>query len=100
MLGDVREQLGGAEVRDGLDRGGGPDRDADLQLDRGRPVAGGAWGRAIFYVDDVKSEFERLKGLGVKFTMPATKVTGSTIAILDDTCGNLVQITALDSWKS
>ena len=55
---------------------------------------------AIFYVDDVKSEFERLKGLGVKFTMPATKVTGSTIAILDDTCGNLVQITALDNWKS
>ena len=55
---------------------------------------------AIFYVDDVKSEFERLKGLGVKFTMPATTVTGSTIAVLDDTCGNLVQITALDNWKS
>jgi predicted enzyme related to lactoylglutathione lyase len=55
---------------------------------------------AIFYVDDVKSEFERMKGLGVKFTMPATKVTGSTIAVLDDTCGNLVQITALDNWKS
>jgi hypothetical protein len=30
--------------------------------------------------------------------MPPTKVTGSTIAVLDDTCGNLVQITALDRW--
>ncbi len=54
---------------------------------------------AIFYVDDVKSEFERMKGLGVKFTMPVTKVTGSTIAVLDDTCGNLIQIVALDRWQ-
>jgi predicted enzyme related to lactoylglutathione lyase len=44
----------------------------------------------------VQSEYDRLKGLGVKFTMPATKVTGSTIAVLDDTCGNLIQMTALD----
>jgi predicted enzyme related to lactoylglutathione lyase len=51
---------------------------------------------AIFFVDDVKREHERLAGLGVKFTMPPTKVTGSTIAVLDDTCGNLVQLTALD----
>jgi predicted enzyme related to lactoylglutathione lyase len=55
---------------------------------------------ALFYVDDVQSEYDRLKGLGVKFTMPVTKVTGSTIAILDDTCGNLVQIVALDGGKS
>ena len=51
---------------------------------------------AMFFVDDVQSEYDRLKGLGVKFTMPASKVTGSTIAMLDDTCGNLIQITALD----
>ncbi len=51
---------------------------------------------ALFYVDDVQSEHDRLKGLGVKFTMPVTKVTGSTIAKLDDTCGNLIQIVALD----
>ena len=55
---------------------------------------------ALFYVDDVQSEYDRLKGLGVKFTMPVTKVTGSTIAILDDTCGNLVQIVALDGGHS
>jgi predicted enzyme related to lactoylglutathione lyase len=53
---------------------------------------------ANFFVDDVQAEHDRLKGLGVKFTMPATKVTGSTIAMLDDTCGNLIQITALERW--
>ena len=51
---------------------------------------------AMFFVDDVQSEYDRLKPLGVKFTMPPTQVTGSTIAILDDTCGNLIQISALD----
>jgi predicted enzyme related to lactoylglutathione lyase len=50
----------------------------------------------MFFVDDVQSEYDRLKGLGVKFTMPPSKVTGSTIAMLDDTCGNLIQIAALD----
>ena len=49
-----------------------------------------------FFVDDVQKEFERLKKLGVKFTMEPTRVTGSTIAMLDDTCGNLIQITQLD----
>jgi predicted enzyme related to lactoylglutathione lyase len=54
---------------------------------------------AIFYVDDVQAEHDRIKGLGAKFTTPVTKVTGSTIAVLDDTCGNLIQITALDGWQ-
>ena len=51
---------------------------------------------AMFYVDDVQAEYERMTGLGAKFTMPPTKVTGSTIATLDDTCGNLIQLTKLD----
>jgi predicted enzyme related to lactoylglutathione lyase len=51
---------------------------------------------AMFFVDDVQAEHDRLVGLGVKFTMPITRTPGSTIAVLDDTCGNLVQITALD----
>jgi predicted enzyme related to lactoylglutathione lyase len=55
---------------------------------------------ALFYVDDVQSEHDRLKGLGAKFTMPVTKVPGSTIAVLDDTCGNLIQIVALDRRPS
>ena len=50
----------------------------------------------MFYVDDVQREYDRLTADGVEFTMPPTKVTGSTIAILNDTCGNLIQITKLD----
>jgi len=48
-----------------------------------------------FFVDDIQKEYGRLKKLGVKFTMGPTKVTGSTIAVLDDTCGNLIQVTQL-----
>ena len=55
---------------------------------------------AMFYVDDVQREYERMQGLGAQFTMPPTKVTGSTIARLNDTCGNLIQIAALDRWQS
>jgi catechol 2,3-dioxygenase-like lactoylglutathione lyase family enzyme len=51
---------------------------------------------ANFFVADVQREYERLKGNGVTFTKEPTKTTGSTIALLDDTCGNLIQITHLD----
>jgi predicted enzyme related to lactoylglutathione lyase len=53
---------------------------------------------AQFYVDDVQREYDRMKALGAKFTMEPTKVTGSTIAMLDDTCGNLIQLTELAGW--
>jgi len=53
---------------------------------------------AMFYVDDVHAEYERMKGLGANFTMTPTKVTGSTIAMVNDTCGNLIQIVTLDKW--
>jgi predicted enzyme related to lactoylglutathione lyase len=55
---------------------------------------------AMFYVDDVQSEHGRLKSLGAKFIKPPTKAMGSTIAMLDDTCGNLIQIVALDRPQS
>jgi catechol 2,3-dioxygenase-like lactoylglutathione lyase family enzyme len=51
---------------------------------------------ANFFVADVQKEYERLKQHGVTFTKEPTKTTGSTIAILNDTCGNLIQITHLD----
>jgi predicted enzyme related to lactoylglutathione lyase len=50
---------------------------------------------AMFYVDDVQKEYQRLKELGVKFTTEPTKTPGSTIVVLDDTCGNLLQLTQL-----
>jgi predicted enzyme related to lactoylglutathione lyase len=54
---------------------------------------------AMFYVDDVQREYDRMKAAGAEFTMPPTKVTGSTIAMVNDTCGNLIQITALARWQ-
>lgn len=51
---------------------------------------------ANFFVGDVQKEYEKLKQQGVTFTKEPTKTTGSTIAVLDDTCGNLIQITHLD----
>src|SRR4051812_41689 len=48
-----------------------------------------------FAVADVEREFERLSALGVVFTQ-TPRVTGPvTTAVLDDTCGNLIQIAAL-----
>ena len=49
----------------------------------------------MFFVTDIQKEYQRLKGLGVKFKMEPTRTPGSTIAQLDDTCGNLIQITQL-----
>ncbi|MBI2609834.1 VOC family protein [Candidatus Giovannonibacteria bacterium] len=45
-----------------------------------------------FWVEDMKSEYERLKSLGVRFTMEPTQAGPVTIAKFDDTCGNLIQI--------
>ena len=45
-----------------------------------------------FEVEDIQKEYERLKGLGVKFTGEPQKMEGVNIAVFDDTCGNLIQI--------
>src|SRR5213078_4454558 len=50
---------------------------------------------AMFYTDEVNDYDERLKARGAAFTMPPTDVTASTIAMLNDTCGNLIQLTQL-----
>jgi predicted enzyme related to lactoylglutathione lyase len=50
---------------------------------------------AMFYTDDVKGDYERIKSRGAEFTMPPTSVPGATIAKLNDTCGNLIQLTQL-----
>jgi catechol 2,3-dioxygenase-like lactoylglutathione lyase family enzyme len=47
---------------------------------------------ASFAVDDVAREYDRLQGLGVRFTQPPTDMGPVTTAVLDDTCGNLIQI--------
>jgi predicted enzyme related to lactoylglutathione lyase len=60
----------------------------DAMFQQGQPAA-------MFFTDDVKGDYARIKARGAEFTMPPTEVTGSTIAKLNDTCGNLIQITQL-----
>src|ERR1700693_1631177 len=52
---------------------------------------------AMFYTD-VQADYERMKARGAQFTMPPTDVTASKIAMLNDTCGNLIQVTQLMRW--
>ena len=47
---------------------------------------------ASFSVSDIRAEYEKLKSLGVAFTMEPTELPNVTIAVFDDTCGNLIQI--------
>jgi predicted enzyme related to lactoylglutathione lyase len=49
----------------------------------------------MFFTDDIKADYERIKARGGEFNMPPKGVTASTIAQLDDSCGNLIQITQL-----
>jgi predicted enzyme related to lactoylglutathione lyase len=57
-------------------------------FEQGKPAA-------IFFVAEIQTEYARLKQLGVRFTVEPTKAPGSTFAVLDDTCGNLIQIVQL-----
>jgi predicted enzyme related to lactoylglutathione lyase len=49
----------------------------------------------VLFTEDVRGDYQRIKAHGAEFIMPPTEVTGSTIAKLKDTCGNLVQISQL-----
>jgi predicted enzyme related to lactoylglutathione lyase len=84
-----------------------PDEDpngTELQLALNNSPAAKAYQEAIFqqgqpaimfFTDDVEGDYERIKARGAEFTMPPTDVTGSSIAMLKDTCGNLIQLTQL-----
>jgi predicted enzyme related to lactoylglutathione lyase len=54
----------------------------------------------MFYTDDVKGDYERMKAHGVEFTMPPTDVTASIITMLNDTCGNLIQLVQLARYSA
>jgi predicted enzyme related to lactoylglutathione lyase len=60
-------------------------------LQQGQPAAN-------FFTDDLQADYERMKARGAAFTMPPTDVTASKIAMLNDTCGNLIQVTQLLRW--
>ena len=86
------EEADGAELQ--LERNDNPPAKAFQQamFQQAQPAA-------MFYTDDVERDYDRIKAAGAEFTMAPTKVTGSTIAILNDTCGNLIQITHLDRQR-
>lgn len=52
----------------------------------------------MFFTGDLQADYERMQAAGAEFTMPPTDVTASKIAMVKDTCGNLVQITQL-MWQ-
>lgn len=61
-------------------------------FDQGQPAA-------MFFTDDVQRDYERMKG-AADFKLAPTKVTGSTIAQVNDGCGNFIQITQLDRVRA
>jgi len=52
----------------------------------------------MFHTNDLQREYDRLVGLGVTFTTPLTRASWGSMAVLDDNCGNLIQLTQL-SWE-
>src|SRR5206468_4429576 len=54
---------------------------------------------AMFFTDDLEADYERMKARGAEFTMPPKDVTASKIAMLNDTCGNLIQVTQLAHYS-
>jgi predicted enzyme related to lactoylglutathione lyase len=76
----------------------------ELQLASADNPAGKAYQQATYqqgqpalmlFTDDIKADAERIKGKGGKLKMEPTDVTGSTIAQIEDGCGNIVQLTQL-----
>lgn len=53
---------------------------------------------AVLQSDDVQADYDRMTALGATFTMPPTDVTFAVTATVDDTCGNLLQLTQLARW--
>jgi predicted enzyme related to lactoylglutathione lyase len=54
---------------------------------------------AMFFTDDLQADYERMQAHGAEFTMPPTDVTASKIAMVNDTCGNRIQLTQLMRWS-
>jgi predicted enzyme related to lactoylglutathione lyase len=53
---------------------------------------------ANFFTDNLQAEYERMNARGAEFTMPPTDVKYAWTAMVNDTCGNLIQLTQLKGW--
>jgi predicted enzyme related to lactoylglutathione lyase len=85
------EDPGGTELQLALNSNPAAKTYQQAIFEQGQPAA-------MFFTDDVQADYERMKARGTVFTMPPTDVTASTIAMLNDTCGNLLQLTQLKHW--
>jgi predicted enzyme related to lactoylglutathione lyase len=81
------EDLNGTELQLALNDKPAAKAYQQAMFQQGQPAA-------MFFTDDVQADYERMKARA-EFTMPPTDVTGSKIAMLNDTCGNLIQVTQL-----
>ncbi len=79
----------------------GDENGVELVLEPDQHPAAGPFKRALvqdgipftsFGVEDVRAEYDRLRSAGVRFTQPPVDMGPVTTAVLDDTCGNLIQI--------
>jgi predicted enzyme related to lactoylglutathione lyase len=76
------EEPDGAELQLELNDNPAAKAFQQAMFEQGQPAA-------MFYTDDVQRDYERMKAAGAEFTMPPTKVTGSTIAMVKDTTDSL-----------
>jgi predicted enzyme related to lactoylglutathione lyase len=63
----------------------------EARFQQGQPAA-------MFFTDDLQGDYERMKAKGAEFPTPPKDVTASKIAVVNDTCGNLIQVTQLMRW--
>jgi len=85
------EDPGGTELQLTLNNNPAAKAYQEAIFQQGQPAA-------MFFTDDIKGDYERMKAHGAEFTMPPKDVTASKIATVNDTCGNLIQLTQLMRW--
>jgi predicted enzyme related to lactoylglutathione lyase len=85
------EEPEGPELQLALNNSSAAKTYQQAMFEQGQPAA-------MFYTDDVKGDYERMKAKGATFAMEPTDVTASIIAQVNDTCGNLIQLTQL-TWQ-
>ena len=85
------EELDGTELQLALNNNPAAKTYQQALFQQGQPAA-------MFFTDDVQADYDRIKARGAHFTLPPKEVTGSRIAMLNDSCGNLIQVTQLMQW--
>jgi predicted enzyme related to lactoylglutathione lyase len=87
------EEPDGTELQLALDDNPAARAYKQASFEQGRPAI-------MLFTDDVRADYDRIRAQGGEFAMAPTEVTGATIAQLNDTCGNLVQISQLARWQA